>query len=225
MATAQDIVERALRLNRKHAPTATMLSNGLISLNDMISSWSVDGLLVPCNTTENLTLVVGQDEYTIGSSGNFDTVRPSKIVNAYIRDSNNEDHPVDVTMTEPEYSAITDKTADARPTRLYYDPQVTLGVIYFDYEPETAETLVLISEKPITEFAALSTSVSLPDHYKQTLSFNLAVMIAPEFDNELPQEVKDIAVLSKQTVENITALTKLMNPVTMDSILTYGVYR
>lgn len=225
MATAQTIIDSALRKNGVASPTATQRANGLEALNDMISNWSADGLIIPYNTTESLTLVVGQSVYTIGSAGDFNTTRPLKIVNAFIRDSNNDDHAVDVTMTEAEYNAIEIKDAEERPTKLYYDPQYSLGKIYFNYEPSTAETLYLISEKPITELAALATTVSLPDFYKECLTYNLAVRLAAEYDNQLLPQVIEVANISKNTLENLNSLNKLQNTVKMDSALTYTLYR
>lgn len=225
MATAQTIIDSALRKCGIGSPSSTQRTNGLEALNDMISSWSAESLIIPYNTTEALTLVVGKASYTIGSAGDFNTVRPLRIINAFIRDANNDDHPVDVTMTEAEYNAIVEKDADERPTKLYYDPQYSLGKIYFNYEPATAETLYLISEKAITELAALSTTVSLPDFYKEVLVYNLAIRLAAEFDNQLLPEVVQIAVLSKNNIENINALDKLTKTVKMDTAMTYTLYR
>ena len=126
-------------------PSTTQLDDGLVLLNNMIGSWSAEGLIIPYKTTENVALVVGQASYTIGSAGNFDTVRPIKIINAFIRDSNNVDYVVDVSMTREEYNDISSKNADARPGRLFYDPQYPLGYIYFDYEPTAVENIYLTS--------------------------------------------------------------------------------
>lgn len=226
MATAQTIIDSSLRKNGISSPSTIQRANGLEALNDMISSWSADGLVIPYNTTEALTLVVGKASYTFGiTTGDFATARPLKIINAFIRDSNNDDHPVDVTMTEAEYNAIAIKDAEERPTRLYYDPQYPLGKIYFNYEPATAETLYLISEKSITELAAVGTTVSLPDFYKEVLVYNLAVRLAAEYDNQLLPQVIEVANLSKNTLENINALNKLLNIVKMDAAITYTLYR
>ncbi len=223
--TAQQIIDSAFRKNSINTPISTQRTNGLESLNNMVSNWSAEGLIVPYNTTEALTLVVGKASYTIGSGGDFNTIRPLRIVNAFIRDSNNDDYPIDVTMTEAEYNAISIKDADERPTRLYYDPQYALGKIYFDYEPSTAETLYLISEKPITELATLSTVVDLPDFYKEALIYNLAVRISAEEDTTLSQVVVAIAGISKNTIENLSAMDRLMTRSVLDSMIMYKSFK
>lgn len=218
-----DIINSAYRKNGIASPSTPQTANGLEALNDLLSSLSADGLIIPYTTSETFTLVVGTASYTWGSGGTITTTRPLRVIDAYIRDSNGVDYPVDVTMTEKEYDAIADKDASARPTRLYYNPQFTLGKIYLDYAPDAAETLYLISEKPLTEIATAATTVSLPDFYKNFLKYNLAVILAAELKNKLSVEIVQLAVESKNTVENINALNKQMNTVKMDSAITWSV--
>src|SRR3990170_4964206 len=177
MATAQNIIDAAYNKIGHLNITSGDSDKALVSLNNMLGTWGIDGLLVPYRTSENFPLVVGQSSYTIGSSGNFNTVRPLEIITAYIRDSSSVDYILDP-ISQKQYAELSNKTADGRPTRFYYDPQYSLGKIYFDTEPASVETLYLISEKAITELATLATTVSLPDFYKESLVFNLAVRLA-----------------------------------------------
>ena len=225
MATANTITDGAYRLNSILNPSTAQDDSGLEALNNMISSWSAEGLLVPYNTIESFALAVGKSTYTIGSGGEFDTVRPLRIIDAFIRDSGSDDYPVDVSMTRVEYNAITQKDAEARPTRLYFDPQYPKGKIYFNYEPDTAETLYLTSEKTITEFAALSTTVDLPAFYKEALVYNLAIRLSQELDTQLSKVTLGIAMFSKNTIENINARDKTFKQTKFDSVLTNELYR
>jgi len=225
MATANTITDGAYRLNSILNPSTAQDDSGLEALNNMISSWSAEGLLVPYNTIESFTLTVGKSTYTIGSGGEFNTVRPLRIIDAFIRDSNSDDYSVDVSMTRAEYNAIAQKDAEARPTRLYFDPQYPKGKIYFNCEPETAETLHLTSEKTITELAALSTTVDLPAFYKETLVYNLAIRLSQELDNQLAKETLEIAMFNKNTIENINARDKTFKQTKFDSALINELYR
>ena len=220
---ASDYIDSAYRKNGIASPSTIQRTNGLGILNLMLSNWSADGLIVPYNTTEVLTLVVGAASYTIGTGGTFNTVRPLRIIDAFIRDSNSEDYPVDITMTKGEYNAITDKDADARPTRLYYDPQYPLGIIYFNYTPDMGETLYLVSEKSIIELASLDTEVNLPLFYKEPIVYNLAVRFAGELDNRLSQETIQIAVMGMNNLQNMVALDKLVKMSKMDKAMTWSV--
>ena len=225
MATAKTITDAAYRLNSILNPSTDQNESSLEALNNMISSWSAEGLLIPYNTIESFILTVGKSIYTVGSGGDFDTIRPLKIIDAFIRDSGNDDHPVDVSMTRVEYNAIVQKDAEARPTRLYFDPQYPKGQIYFDCEPETAETLHLTSEKAITELATLDTTVDLPVFYKEALVYNLAIRLSQELDVQLARETLNIAMFNKNSIENINARDKIFKQAKFDSALINELYR
>lgn len=216
----QTIIDAAFRKNSINPPTAAQRANGLELLNSMISSWSAEGLTIPYTMTQALSLIVGQGSYTIGSGGNFNTPRPIRVINAYIRDSGSVDHPVDVAMTKFEYDAISQKTQSGRPTRLYYDPQFPLGIIYFNCRPSHVETLYLVSEKPLTEFPLLTTNIDLPLEYKEALVFNLAIRISTEEDTILTPATVGVANFSKNTIENKTAGDRLVRTAKLDSFLT-----
>ena len=220
MATAKTITDAAYRLNSILFSSTNQDDNALEALNNMISSWSAEGLLVPYNTTETFTLTIGESTYTIGSGGSFNTDRPLRIIDAFIRDSGSNDHSVDVSMTRIEYNAIVQKDAKARPTRLYFDPQYPEGKVYFNCNPEIAEMLYLTSEKAITELATSSTTVDLPAFYKEALVYNLAIRLSQESDIQLSKETLEIAMFSKNTIENINALDKTFKQTKLDSALT-----
>ena len=189
------IINPAWRKLGNKVTSAGDQSNALAALNSMISSWSAAGLIVPYKTRENFTLITGSSGgvRTIGSSGNFNTVRPLEITSAYIRDSNDDDHYVDVDMTLEDWSAMVDKTISTRPTRLCYLKEYPLGKILFNYLPDAAETLYLDSLKPITTFAATSTDYSFSPEYEEAMIYNLAIRLAPEEDAVISPAVVQIA--------------------------------
>ena len=222
----QTIVDAAFRKNGINLPTETQRSEALILLNTMISSWYAESLSVPYSTVEALTLVVGQGTYTIGSGGAFDTALPIRIIDVYIRDSDNKDNPVDITMNRWDYDSIGDKSVTGRPTRLYYDPQYPLGRIYFDLLPEVADTLYLVSEKHLASFATVTDEItSLPEFYKETLIYNLAVRISIEEDTVVSPATVNIANLSKNTLENLNAIDKQQRCATYDSLIMHTTYK
>lgn len=234
--TIQYLVTAACKKVGIPSPDASRLDDGLISLNHMLSSWCTQGLLVPYNTTEALTLVAGKASYTIGSgTGEFNTVRPLRIIDAYIRGNDGVDHPVDVTMTKQEYDDITQKTYEARPLRLYYDPQWILGIIYFNSEPLEVETLYLVSEKTLTDignigwglggFGDPTDDIGFPEGYREALVYNLALRIADDVNVDITPQLAQLAVETKNSLENLNAQDKLIKLVKMDRAITYPMYR
>lgn len=188
MATAQDIIEAAFRKAGNNTPTAAHLANGLESLNNLLGSLSAEKLMVQGVVSETHTLVVGTNNYTFGTGGDINSARPNDIIDAFIRDSDNQDYPVEL-ISQKEYNNIVDKTIQGRPYRLFYDNEYTLGKVYLYYTPDTAETLHIDSWKPITELAALGTTVALPSEYKRMLVFNLAVDLAGDLSYRMEASV------------------------------------
>jgi hypothetical protein len=212
--TARDIISGSLRLINAIAsgetPTAAELADGLSSFNDMLESWSNDGLLVPTQTTEALTLVSAQASYTIGAAQNFNTVRPMIIERASVSDGAYET-PLAI-LTPNEYAEIPDKTTQGRPTKLFFDPTVPFGTIKLWPVPSSALTLNLHSRKPLTSFAAATDTVNMPTGYARALRYNLALELAPEYGKEPSALVVAAADDSKQVLSRVNYKPSLMTP-------------
>jgi hypothetical protein len=219
MATAGNIVDRALKLCGIRLPTATERTDALATLNDLLSGWSAERLLVYYVVEENFTLVVGTAVYTIGSAGTFNTVRPQKITAAYLRDSDNVDSLVDPTMALTEYNRIAVKSTKARPERLYYAPEYPLGKIHFDSPADATYTFNVFSWKPLAAFADLdSTTVDLPGEYFKALKFHLAVDLAPGLSVQLDNTVIQQAIASRQIIKDLNV--PVVAPTRFDSAIT-----
>lgn len=104
--TARDVIMKAFKINSIANPTDTQLANGLVLLNNMMQSWFAEGLMVPYTTLEDFSLTIGQSVYSIGDGGEFDTIRPTRILGGYLRGSDNRDYPVIPTMDRWTYDAL-----------------------------------------------------------------------------------------------------------------------
>ena len=85
--TANDLVRAAMRLIQVSSVdtdlTANELKDGIESLNRMLDSWSADELMLYQNTRETFPLSSGTNPYTIGLGAIWNTIRPSRIIDAY----------------------------------------------------------------------------------------------------------------------------------------------
>lgn len=201
MTTALDIIERAMKksgvLTKSEVADSDEAADALVSLNNLLSSWSNESISVYARTTESFTLVAGTSSYTIGSGQTFNTARPIYIADAYIRLST-LDYPVEI-VTDETYGLIADKTARGRPTILNYTPGHPSGTIKLWNNPDQAYSLFLVSEKELGQLT-LSTTVDLPPGWERALIYNLAVELAPEYGQQPDQLVYNIAVESKRMV-------------------------
>ena len=188
-------------------PTTAQNTSALTSLNNMISLMGAD-FLPPYITRYSAALTIADAEYTIGSSGNFDTVRPSKIESAFLRDASSYDHPLKI-ISAKDYNQIYNKSLTAAPECLYYQPEYPLGKLILDSAPEQAYDLHMDMWVNFTEFAALSTSFSLPPEYKAFLVYNLAVSLAEDWDRNVSKTLYAMAQESKNVIERLNASVRL----------------
>lgn len=190
MTNAIDIITGALRLISSSTPGEAIDGNeaaeALVVLNQMLAAFSMEWGLINVTTAESFPLVVGQTSYTIGSGGNFNTVRPDTIFNQWIYDTNAAIRYPLKQLADNQYNAIPLNTIQSIPKALYYDPQYPLGIIYiYPTAGLTTYQLNLESYKPIMQFTTLTTSMNLPGEYFKALKYLLADELAPEYGYEI----------------------------------------
>lgn len=133
MTTANTIIERAMVKARIISPgepvPADKKNQVLNELNDMIDSWSIEGLMILADVLESFTLSAGTEEYTYGSGGDFNSARPIAIKDeTYIRigysDYRLRLYPLD------EYRRRRDKIRSGIPEIMAYHPEHPLGKVF-----------------------------------------------------------------------------------------------
>src|ERR1700677_3706954 len=158
---------------------------GLKQINFMLGSWSNENLATYAILEQNFVLMIGQNAYTIGTSGgaSIPQVRPIRLIEgsgaAYLQDTNANNYRVDV-VTREQWNQIANRgvmTTSNIPDTLFYDPQFPLGVINIWPTPISAYTLFFDSFQQIAEFANLAQVVSLPPGYNLAIQANLAIIL------------------------------------------------
>lgn len=207
--SANDITDGAYKKIGINDPTSDQDDEALVELNNLISMWGADRG-VPYVTRESDTLVVGTAEYTIGSGGDLDTVRPVSISSCYLVDSENYSWPVDI-MPAADYNRISQKTYTERPRKVYFVPEYPLSKVIFSAKPDYAYTVNYEFWKNLTEFSALATtieSILLPPEYRRALIYNLAVALAENNDIAVSQTVIAVAVESYGIIKKVSAINR-----------------
>lgn len=200
--TVRDILNRSLRLigvlASGETASASMIQDAFVSMNAMIDSWKNVGLMVFENQVLSLTLISGQQTYTIGTGGQLNVDRPNAINQATFI-LNNIEYIVDI-LTESEWSQIPDKnTTSDIPTKLYFNPSFPLGQISFWPKPSSALSIKLYSPKPVNKFASVESTVDLPPGYEDLIVYGSADRIANEYGKELTP--KHDAILNQTKAE------------------------
>lgn len=206
MATAGGIITAAFIKVGVDSPTTAQTASALISLNNMVSLLGAEGMIYSI-TSEGFTVVAADKEYTIGSGGQWNTVRPLKIISCYLRDSKNYDYPVEV-IAGKDYNRLSNKSYVARPGALYFLPEYPLAKIIFDASPDGSYSAYFEFVKNFTEFALTTTTVTLPDEYKEFLVYNLAQSLGEDFDRVVSKTVQMQAIRTREVIERMVASQK-----------------
>ena len=204
MTTARDIIKKALQKNgvltKNESPSGDEASDGLDSLNAMLSSWSNDTLLLYTRTLENFPLTANVTEYTIGAGGTFNTDVPLQIVSAYVR-SGGIDYPLSIVSDTDFDNYTTDKDLSGfTPNKMFYNRSYPLGKITIWPTPISGTNLYIRSEKELSQFL-LDDVVELPAGWERALIFNLAVELASEYGQQSDQLTFQIAQESKKMLK------------------------
>lgn len=208
--TAIKLIRAALRklgvINPGGHGNAQEEQDALDALNAMLNLWSVDGLKLPSVSSESFDLVAGQNTYTIGTGGDFDTARPINIVSAFVREGtgSDTDHYVKI-WSKNHYNTYASKDSTGRPYMMAFEKEFPLAKIYLYPSPDSAEELHLDLLHRLPNFTAitqdLATQIGVPSEYEIPIIFNLALMLEGEYGEQLSSSHHKIAKDSLDTLE------------------------
>ncbi len=213
MPTALDLVKRSMRLMRTLAPdqnpTTQEATDGLNVLNSMLDSWSTERLMIYQVQQTTHTWTANSASRTIGSGGDFNTTRPTKIAEEgnFMRDgSTSIDYPLLILGDRDSYDRILLKTSTSSyPQWLFADMGFPLITLYVWPVPTQSLSLHLNSWKPLQNFSTLTTDMALPPGYQRAIEYNLAIEYAPEFGSaaNITDDVRNIARMSKSSIKAV----------------------
>lgn len=212
MTTALGIIKAAMRkagvLTKNETPDSDEAADGLEMLNDLLASLSNDSLVVYARTVESFSLSAGTASYTIGSGATFNTARPVKIVSAYVR-SGTIDYPLRI-ISDEQYATISIKSIQGIPEYINYTNAFPTATVNLYPSPGAAYTIYFVTEKEISSLS-LSDTVSFPPGWKRMLIHNLAVEVAPEYGQQVPATIVEIARESKAAIRHAVMAAKPMH--------------
>lgn len=179
--------------------------------NDWIDGLATERLTMFTETRTTWALTTAAS-YTIGTGATVNTARPTGpevIANIGYQDTSVS--PTLETMlgpclSEDAYAALPQKAlTGVFPVFWYYNP--TFGATGFGtlspWPIPTSTTLqgVIYAPTPISEFTALTTTVSLPPGYRRFFRTNLAVELAPAFAAAVTPQMQQAAMESKADIK------------------------
>jgi hypothetical protein len=212
--TVGDIIRASMRkigvLAAGEPLPADQGNDALETFTQMVDSWALETLLIPIVNVVTHTLITGTSEYTIGiyptapiPDSHIETARPEKIITSFIRDSAGTDFHLRK-MEARQYSLISRKTTEARPSRIYVREGWPLDTILFDTVPYANETLHLEVIQPLSGIlstANLTDEINLPPGYEKALIYNLAIDLADEWQQTVTSSVATLAIEGKKLIK------------------------
>lgn len=175
---SRDIVAAAMRklgvLDARSTPTARETDLGLQALNLLLKSWTASEHLW-IRTRAIITLVAGQIAYVIPNARRVESVRYR---------ISNRDVPITM-LSSSDYDDVPTKYATGIPISCYFDPQRTIRTLYIWQAPNAAiaaqYTLPYTYLRVIEDCDTLDNDPDIPQEWLETLVYNLAVRIAPDY--------------------------------------------
>lgn len=176
-----------------------------IELDDgTIHFTSVSG--TPSGATITLTAALASaastDNHVYGYTKKIN--RPLRMTHVRRRDEADNDIPI-LTFSRQEYFDTPNKTAESKTTQVYYDPQLSLGVMYLWPAPDSAKDRLLFTGLfPIEDFDAATNNPDLPQEWLNALTFGLAEDLGVEYatPDALYNRIARKAAMYKDAVMN-----------------------
>lgn len=112
--------------------------------------------------------------------------RPLKIYDqSYIRYMSGGNDRIVSMITSEEYARFGLKTTPGSPVNAYYDPQLTLGVLWIYPEPnDVSQVLYLTYQRPFEDFSISTDTPDVPQEWLEAMVYGLAARLAPEYGLE-----------------------------------------
>ena len=212
MSTLLDVVSGSLtaigQLGQGQTANPEDGALGLRQSNLMLSQKSTQRLFLPYIANRQYALVANQADYSIGQAvgATFNAPRPVFIESAQVIVAGTKIVlPLSI-LDKERWDAIRNKGAVADvPDSLY--PEYQSPNMLFHVNPVTTGTpfINLGAWEQLTQFVTLFDVLAFPPAYEEWLESNLAVVLAPYYDQQVPQSLMMRAQKAEAAVMSINA--------------------
>lgn len=180
-----------------------------IVLDDGTLHWSTIASVGASTVTINAALpsaaAAGKKVYSYTSN----IVRPLKVIGARIYDvATGIETDLGGPLSHLDYHALPNKDQAGQVTSYYYDPQISTGYMSLWQVPNAVSTLIrLTCRRPIEDFATAADNPDLPQEWIDTLVWNLALLMAPEYGVS-GQRLSELAGFASSTLDDLTGFDR-----------------
>ncbi len=179
------------------AMSAAESADALLSANDLLETWSTEGLML--YKFEKVASNISS-----GDVSEAYTQDPANIEYAMQLISGVET-PVRI-LTHKEWASIADKTSTGSIIESIFIQGANSGALIFPYPVPSANVVINLYRKTtLTAFASLDTALAWPQGYGRAFRFALAGDLAPEYGKELSPKIEQTARESKAYLKRLNS--------------------
>lgn len=175
--------------------------------NQLLEKMSTSRLMLYNVNTRTYALAPGTVDYTIGPSGTFTAARPTFIESAQVQvpGSSGAGRWETLSMLDkPQWDAIRAKDAIAMlPDVIWCEPSFPNYGFHVNPAPAGIVTIHLGCWEQLTAFADVLAPFSFPPGYAEAIEPNLAVMLAPYYEQDVPP------ALAARANDGLAAIAKI----------------
>ncbi len=194
--------------------SADEANDWLAGLNDVLETWSIEGLTVYNTNVQTFATVAGQATYTIGDGGDFDAERPVSITAMY-HTVHGVDFPIN-NWSLQQYDGVPIKSQRQEIVERYvYINDYPLAQIILWPTPSLAVPLYIDCSRLLSQVANLTTQIALPPAYVRALQYATCIEMMSEYGN--PVDVTPQARSTKALIKRVNRTPRISQ---FDSTLT-----
>jgi len=225
--TAQDVIDSAFGLIGVYSTGSNITPEeyqlALKTLNRMVDRWNLNDLLVYSTNPHTFPFVPGQQTYTLGSTGDFDMPRPSRIERISIKYGDPAmpiELPIDADFDlEAWQNLIVKKTPSTFPIACYNNTGFPFMELNFWPIPTTTASVILYTWDLMPFITNLTDTIELPPGYTDAIVYNLAIRLAQLFDR-VPSP--SLILEAKQAIHDINDINDSTPTIHYDSMWSNG---
>jgi len=206
MMTADSVITAALRSTGRFgaadAIPADDKANCQQALNIIIKNLARNQKPLWCKQRVAIPLLAAQATYNLSTAAGM--TLPPRILFAFIRDSVGNDTTLSITSRD-DYNTLGQKSAPGVPNQIWYDPQLSGGIItVYNVPSDGTHTMYVDIQRQMQDINLLTDDLDIPQEGYHLLKWMLCDELAPEY--LVPMDARqDITRRAKAAYEDFFA--------------------
>lgn len=205
--TAKYVIEKAYtdagKVQRGGVPTPAQYIDGLERLNDIINIEQTRGLKLWLETEQSVTLVTGQQEYTLSPTGDVAITRPLRVKQGVYVNSSGSRRPL-TQISRDDWTRLANRTASGQISSFYVEKLYDRLKVHVWNSPDAtaaAGTLSLVLHNQATNATIVSEATRFPPEWTIFLRWALAEDLATGMPEAIIARCANKAAMLREDLE------------------------